>query len=90
MCSDAKSESDKKRVNGFEPSTFSLGSCEHRMEPANKQELADAPQDACTSACTGNAESGHDDPDLAAIVAAWPTLPEPVKAGIVWMVEASR
>jgi hypothetical protein len=30
-----------------------------------------------------------DEPDLAAIVAAWPTLPEPVKAGIVAMVKAS-
>ncbi len=29
------------------------------------------------------------DPDLAAIVAAWPTLPEPIKAGIVAMVKAS-
>lgn len=28
-------------------------------------------------------------PDLAAIVAAWPTLPEPIKAGIVAMVKAS-
>jgi hypothetical protein len=29
------------------------------------------------------------DPDLSAIVAAWPTLPEPIKAGIVAMVKAS-
>ena len=29
------------------------------------------------------------DPDLAAIVDAWPTLPEPIKAGIVAMVKAS-
>jgi hypothetical protein len=30
-----------------------------------------------------------DDPDLVAIVGAWPTLPEPVKAGIVAMVRAA-
>ena len=28
-------------------------------------------------------------PDLAALVAAWPTLPEPIKAGIVAMVRAA-
>jgi len=31
----------------------------------------------------------HDDPDLAAVVDAWPDLPEAVKAGIVAMVKAS-
>lgn len=29
------------------------------------------------------------DPDLAAVVAAWPKLPEPVKVGIVAMVKAA-
>jgi len=28
-------------------------------------------------------------PDLAVVVEAWPTLPEPVKAGIVAMVKAA-
>ena len=30
-----------------------------------------------------------DDPDLAAVVAAWPGLPEPIRAGIVAMVKAA-
>jgi len=30
------------------------------------------------------------DPDLAAIVTAWPTLPEPIRAGILAMVRAAR
>jgi hypothetical protein len=30
------------------------------------------------------------DPDLTEIVAAWSTLPEPIRAGIVAMVRASR
>jgi hypothetical protein len=30
------------------------------------------------------------DPDLAAVVAAWPTLPEAIRAGIVAMVKAAR
>jgi hypothetical protein len=31
-----------------------------------------------------------DDPDLASIIAAWPTLPAETKAGILAMVAASR
>jgi hypothetical protein len=34
-------------------------------------------------------DDAPDDPDLVAIVAAWPTLPGPVKAGIVAMVRAA-
>jgi hypothetical protein len=30
------------------------------------------------------------DPDLAAVVAAWPELPEAIRAGIVAMVRAAR
>jgi hypothetical protein len=29
------------------------------------------------------------DPDLAAVIAAWPALPEPIKAGIVAMIKAA-
>jgi hypothetical protein len=42
---------------------------------------------------TGGAESGAlgaqetlNDPDLAAVVDAWPTLPQPIKAGILAMI----
>jgi len=30
------------------------------------------------------------DPELAAVVEAWPTLPEPIKAGILAMVQAAE
>jgi len=30
-----------------------------------------------------------DDPELRRVVAAWPTLPEPVRAGILAMVDAA-
>jgi len=32
----------------------------------------------------------HDDPDLAAVVDAWPDLPKALKAGILAMVKAAR
>ena len=35
------------------------------------------------------AEIAPDAPDLADVLTAWPTLPEPVKAGIVAMVKAA-
>ena len=35
-------------------------------------------------------ESAADDPDLARIVAAWPQLPDAIRAGIVAMVDAMR
>jgi NAD(P)H-hydrate repair Nnr-like enzyme with NAD(P)H-hydrate dehydratase domain len=35
------------------------------------------------------AEIAPADPDLAALLAGWPTLPDPIRAGIVAMVKAS-
>ena len=40
--------------------------------------------------CSGpQGEGGITDPELAVLVAAWPTLPEPIRAGIVAMVRAA-
>ena len=36
------------------------------------------------------ARFGQISPELAAVVAAWPSLPEPVKAGILAMIQATR
>jgi len=36
-----------------------------------------------------DAENGPKDPDLGAIIDAWPTLPEPIKDGILAMVRAA-
>ena len=80
----------KKRVIGLEPTTFTLATCEHRTEASPNQELASPPADACTSACTNNAESPHADPDLTTIIDAWPTLPQAIRAGIVAMVRAAK
>ena len=41
------------------------------------------PPPGCTAGCTGEqSEGGIPDAELAALVAAWPTLPEPIKAAI--------
>jgi hypothetical protein len=34
-----------------------------------------------------NAESGALDPDLAKIVAAWPSLPEPIRRAVLALIE---
>ncbi len=39
---------------------------------------------------TGGAESGALDPDLAALIDAWPTLPAHIKAAILAMVECHK
>jgi hypothetical protein len=37
---------------------------------------------------TGPSSQQQNEPDLAAVVDAWPNLPEPIKAGILAMVKA--
>jgi hypothetical protein len=48
-------------VIGFEPTTFTLATCQHPTEPTEPQALTDTPADACTTACTESPESVHDD-----------------------------
>ena len=52
----------------------------------DENDLANAEGAGCTPGCTDPIEG---DPVLAALVEAWPTLPEPVRAGILAMVQAS-
>ena len=73
--------------------------------PLKKQQLTEPPPGACTNACTKPREScdgdgsgpvperpaasGADD-ELAKVTAAWPTLPEAIRAGILAMVKAAN
>jgi hypothetical protein len=47
------------------------------------------PQTATQNATRALPDALPPDPDLAAVVAAWPTLSEPIRAGILALVKAS-
>ncbi len=65
-------------------------------EDTNSQPLAsprtydERPDGACHSLCQTLAEKAPREGELQRLIDAWPTLPEPVKAGILAMVEAAR
>ncbi len=75
-------------MNGLEPSTFSLEGCHPGAQGVEKTGACDdAP---ATPAHNPDSSSGNPPlaPDLRRLVEAWPTLPDPVRAGILAMVEA--
>jgi len=49
----------KKRAMGFEPTTFTLATCEHRSEGLENKDVTDDEADACTKACTETSDSMH-------------------------------
>ncbi len=74
------------RRGGFEPPTFgSVDRCS-RYVTANSDPTYENP-DSVLASCL--ARLAQDEPDLAAIVAAWPELLEAIRAGIVAMVKAT-
>jgi hypothetical protein len=59
---------------------------ENSLPHCNEKTCGESADSACRALCRNIAEI---DPDLANLVTAWPTLPEPIKAGIAAMVKAS-
>ncbi len=59
------------------------------MQGAENTALTKAPPEAAPRTATVGIENDPQDPDLRRLVEAWPTLPDPVRAGIVAMVEAT-
>jgi len=69
---------------GFEPTTFSLGSCHPRGVSGDKAKTYEEQPRGLAPPLRRDA-----DPDLAAVISAWPGLPQALKAGIVAMVKAA-
>jgi len=46
---------------GFEPTTFTLATCQHRTEAPQTQALTSATMNVCTNACTTEPDSVHED-----------------------------
>ena len=75
-----------KRVNGFEPSTFTLATCTPPLgssDTASTCEEHDSTPSLYPSSCNAT------EAELKQLIAAWPSLPEPVRAGILAMVAAT-
>jgi hypothetical protein len=63
-----------------------------RQESNNSQKLREKRESTSTQAQKAahfSAEQPAGDPDLAALVDAWPSLPEAIRAGILAMVQAA-
>ena len=73
----------KSKVGQFGREQSNKAGCEHK-----------APQESANGGAAKSASYADDsdsiDPDLAAVIDAWPKLPKAVRAGIVAMVQAAR
>ena len=67
-----------------------LGSSAGDSQPCTQQALTKPGNPARTEYVTKCAAETPVDPSLAAVVAAWTELPEPVRAGMVAMVKAAK
>jgi hypothetical protein len=67
-----------------------FGTGEPPAQPRGKQATCDSPAEPlCQRLCQFAAEVAPTAPDLAALLTAWPNLPEALKAGIVAMARAT-
>ena len=76
------------RAAGLEPRTHSLKGCCAPVATRARSRTCDKSPQALGAAL--GAFAPEICPDLAAVVAAWPGLPEALKAGIVAMVKAAK
>ena len=78
---------------GVEPSTSALRTQEQSVASDGDKGVTSSLSAACTNACTSEAENANAEtiaPDLQAIIEAWPTLPESIKAGFLALVNAAK
>ena len=81
-----KSEGDGARTRNLRIDSPMLGSVSD--EDARTCDRSSASTSSSPSSCAQ--EPSKTDPDLAKLIDAWPTLPQPLKAGIRAMVDAAR
>jgi len=77
---------EQEAPTGFEPVVTDLQSVPAESQPANQQGFTQS-SPSVLAECL--ALLRRESPDLAAVVEAWPKLPESIKAGIVAMVKAA-
>ena len=77
---------------GFEPTKYGgfANRCPEGVTHGNTQGYATSPEALGALLGALAAEIGPSCPDLAAVVDAWPRLPNALKAGIVAMVKAAK
>ncbi len=85
----ARLERSEKRANGLEPSTFSLEGCKPSAQTTANTDTSSG--DTATPSSSPGSRGGNPalDDHLRRLIDAWPTLPEPMRAGILAMVEAA-
>jgi len=79
------------RATGLEPATS--GSTVPFLRVVNPNPISTLRQSAdpvaVPVAVTAKSEGGNDDPDLSRLIAAWPTLPEPIRRAMLAILEAA-
>ncbi len=82
-----------KRAIGIEPTTFSLGSGRHSAETPENTEVFEGgsatPSYSASYSTPKSTPEAPADPELAAVVRAWPDLPPAIRAGVLALVKAA-
>ncbi len=93
LCEALQAES-QKRARRIELPTFSLGSGRHSTENAVNTEVSEGgsppPSHSASYSTPNPAPEAPADPELAAVVAAWPDLPPAIRAGVLALVKAAK
>ncbi len=78
------------RPAGFEPATLGLGNGSEQVASAQGDSTSDAPASSVAHQLPTESQQAPADPELARLIAAWPTLPPAIRAVILAAAEAAR